>query len=212
MQHIIETTVTCNIYNYWVHVIHLGRLSCSSDDCLEQRKSLWSAKKYKVMYRKHIVIIKFHLIYLHCWTCLRHLFHNTWITLARTLRFVWHASNSKYNNTLVSVGERENLKYFNTSILAYLLQYKLMGNVQASHSLTKKAVAQLVGVWRGAYVCLSLKESSYFGFPPCSVTAQAVWSPDQLMKILKVRLSFSSIIASLCTRIQWCGHENKLVN
>ena len=108
-EHIIETTVTCNICNSWVHVIHLGRPSCYSDDCLEQCKALWSSKIILLFLYINIImcLLYSNLIYLHCWTCLWHLFHKTWLTLAKALWFVWHASNPKCNKALVSVWERE---------------------------------------------------------------------------------------------------------
>lgn len=103
-----------NIYNFWEHVIRLNwqvKLFLS-DDCLEQYKgALWSSKLYNyldIINNRDILVIIFNLIYLHCWTCLWHLFHNTLSTLAKTLRFVWHASNPKCNSTSVSVwGGRE---------------------------------------------------------------------------------------------------------
>ena len=61
------------------------------------------------------------LIYLHCWTCLRHLLHKTWIALVKALLFVWHASTSS-NSTLVSVSALSgNLKFYNCLIVLYCI-------------------------------------------------------------------------------------------
>lgn len=67
------------------------------------------------------------LIYLHCWTCLRHLVHKTWITLVKALGFVWHASNLM-QYTLVSVSLRERILNSTTVLLYCTVVFYLIPN------------------------------------------------------------------------------------
>lgn len=88
---------------------------------------VWSIVRLSVSEQYNIyreVLITSNLIFFFCWPCLKHLFHISWIALAKLLGFVWHAS---YPHIIIfwSQCERENLKSFFSFYYILCLQYIL---------------------------------------------------------------------------------------
>lgn len=152
------------------------------------------------------MLIIFNLLYLHCWTCLWHLFHKTWLTLAKALGFVWHASNPKCNKALVSVWERESqiLRQFNSSILLKSFAVYTDGECEG------KVFRYLWKLWlmlRCNCLPFCFASSSSSSSATTSPSASERHSCDHLSSrnYYRSEESVLSISATFSIWIQWCG-------